>query len=96
MKNVRMLLTGAIVMAIVGSSLAFTKNNPDLFACVGSPIQCLAVSASSFDPGGGLPLPPSNYYTTNKAKLNIDCFAPHSTTQGCSRSNHPAQAFAND
>jgi hypothetical protein len=94
MKNVRMLLSGAIIIAIVGSSLAFTKNNPDLYACVSG--KCIPVAASSFDPGGGIPLPPNNYYKTCSANTDIDCFCPNSTTKGCSRSNHPAQAFANN
>jgi len=91
MKNLRMILTGAIVMAIVGSSLAFTKSSPNLFACISN--QCILAGASSFNPGGAQHLTATDFYTSNTATTNIVCFRPGSTTQGCSFSNHPQQAF---
>jgi hypothetical protein len=92
MKNVRMLLTGALVIAIVGGSLAFTKINPNLFQCVQN--QCVGVNFSSFPSGPEVTATP--YYTTDAATTNIDCFKPHSTTQGCSNLFKPVHAYINN
>lgn len=93
MKSVRMFLTSAIVIAIVGSSLAFTKTNPNLYTCAS--FQCIKAGASSFNSGGATLLT-TDFYTANTATTNIDCFKPGSTTQGCSSDNHPQQAFENN
>jgi len=92
MKNVRMLLTGALVTAIVSGSLAFTKINPDLFTC-NAQNKCVAAPASSFDPGGAQQLNPALYYTTSAA-ANFICPKPNDPTIGCQ--THPAKAFVNN
>jgi len=91
MKNVRMFLTGALVIAIVSGSLAFTKINPDLFQCVSN--RCVPVNFSSFDPHNGTtPISGAGFYTTDNA-TNPVCIKQGST-KGCKTS--PAQAWSND
>lgn len=96
MKNVKMALSALVVFAIVGSALAFTKTNPNLFFC-NSSNQCVKATASTFDPGTHIPLTASNFYLTNTSTTPIiDCFRPGSTTEGCSSEEHPGQAWQNN
>jgi hypothetical protein len=92
MKNLRMVLTGALVIAIVGGSLAFTKQNPDLFQCVSN--VCVAANFSSFNPNNGTSeVSVTDKYTTDNA-ANPVCLKAGSQTRGCK--TNPAHAWAND
>jgi hypothetical protein len=92
MRNLRTVLTGVLVIAIVGSSLAFTKINPDLYKCISG--TCLQANFSSFNPNNGTnEVSVTDKYTTDDA-LNPVCFRAGSSTRGCK--THPAHAWLND
>jgi hypothetical protein len=47
MKRVRMIISAAVVFAVVGSALAFKKSNPNLLLCSASGV-CIAQTTTIF------------------------------------------------
>ena len=90
MKNVRLILTGAIVTAIVSGALAFKplKEGRNLFRCE----QNICVSAPYSDVTGGASGDINTLYKFDNV-ANPACPKQGQTT-GCA--THPAQAFLND
>lgn len=90
MKNVRLILTGAIVTAIVSGALAFkpVKEGRNLFRCE----QNVCVSAPYSDISGTTAGDINTLYKVNNA-VNPACPKQGQTT-GCA--THPTQAFLND
>jgi len=91
MKKVRMILSGALVIAVVSGALAFkTKQTPNLFQC-NTNNKCVPAQAS--DIGGTDILNVNLFYKVSNSSTFV-CPLPNDATKGCQ--THPQQAFKND
>ena len=87
MKKVRMIVSAVVVFAVVGSALAFTKGNPNLYFCNAQEVCVLAPYSDIAGPFIE-PNPPALF----KPVTNFDC----SATGDCKPIHPGTIVFIND